>query len=187
MLEYHKIKPGDIIISSPNSNTGTIFSKSVIYIISHDELGTYGVIVNKFLKNTILDSTANNETSSNLAMYSGGPIEQSRGIILHSNDYTAAPLMKVTSDILISSDTKIIKAIIANKGPKAKMLILGYASWLPNQLFTEIKDNYWLPILNASSSEIFKLVFLEESNYKWDQALKLTGINLANYAPPGNA
>ncbi len=187
MLEYQTIKPGDIIISSPDSNTGTIFSKSVIYIISHDKLGSSGLIVNKFLSNISLDSTSDKNTNSNLSIYSGGPVEQERGIILHSNDYKGTPLMNITTEIAISADAKIISAIAANKGPKHKMLILGYAGWLPDQLLTEIKNSSWLLLSDVPTPAIFNLVFIEDNNYKWNQSLKFTGINLANYASPGNA
>ena len=49
MLKYKNIEPGDIIVSSPYTDKGIVFNKSVILIMSHDKNGTSGIIINKLL------------------------------------------------------------------------------------------------------------------------------------------
>ncbi len=104
MSQVKVITPGDIIISSPFADTGIIFSKSVIYILSHDKTGTIGVIINK-----PLNKEAQNGTK--LPVYFGGPIEQEKGIILHSSDYNNNSLLTPTQDILINIDTTLLMTL----------------------------------------------------------------------------
>ena len=186
------IKKGDIIISSPYADTGIVFSKSVIYIIEHDESGTSGVIINKLLTNldkksilkalNTVEKNHNNQIKNDLPIYFGGPVEQEKGIILHSSDYRKNSLTEVDRDILVNIDSHIIEDIIAGIGPIHKMLILGYTAWSPNQLLMEIKRNDWLlPLKSLDKKTIYDLLFVEDYHSRWSTALKLAGINLANY------
>jgi putative transcriptional regulator len=169
------IIPGDVIVSSPSADTGIVFSKSVIYILSHDKAGTTGIIINK-----LLNKEASNETK--LPVYFGGPIEQEKGIILHSSDYSKNSLLTSNQDILVNIDTDIINDIITGKGPKHSILILGYSAWSPGQLVEEIKRNDWLlPIKPLDKQMLYNLLFIEDSPYRWNTALGLAGINLGNY------
>ncbi len=207
MPSYHTIKSGDIIVSSPSINKGLVFNKSVILIMSHDKNGSSGVIINKLLNvldgDEILKSLQVSDTkirnnlkasdSVKLPIYFGGPFEQEKGIILHSNDYNVAPSIKVNSEILISTSSQIITDIVLDKGPIHKMLILGYSSWASGQLIAEIKRNDWLLLLDQGNiknqpSAAFQLLFLEDNLYRWNYALKLAGVNLTNYTSTvGNA
>ncbi len=190
LAEYKMIEPGDIIISSPYADTGMVFSKSVIYIISHDHTGTSGVIINKLLQNIdgrailkVLNLEQKNYNIENeLPVYFGGPIEQEKGIILHSSDYEKNSLNCGNKEISVSIDANIIQDIIIGNGPLYKMLILGYTAWSPNQLLDEIKRNDWLLPLNALNKKIiYDLIFLEEHHSRWSKALEFTGVTLSNY------
>lgn len=175
MSQVKVITPGDIIISSPSADTGIVFSKSVIYILSHDKNGTIGVIINK-----PLNKEAQNGTK--LPVYFGGPIEQEKGIILHSSDYNNNSLLTPTKDILINIDTNIVNDIVTGRGPKHNMLILGHSAWSPGQLVEEIKRNNWLlPIQSLDKQMLYNILFIENYPYKWNTALSLAGINLGNY------
>ncbi len=195
------INPGDIIISSPYADTGIVFSKSVIYIMAHDNTGTSGVIINKLLKQvkgkSILEAlnlhkvipNMRENKISDLSVYFGGPIEQEKGIILHSSDYKKNALINEDPEILINIDNNILQDIILGAGPIHKMLVMGYTSWAPNQLLAEIKRNDWLmPLNNIDKKTIYNLIFAEEHQSRWNKALELTGVNLSNYSnTTGNA
>lgn len=212
MLKYQTIKSGDIIVSSPYTDKGMIFNKSVILIMSHDDNGTSGIIINKLL-NVLKDkeiqnslhlsipiksddiSVENKENISNtnntLSVYLGGPIDQEKGIILHNSGYKSSSV-KLSPGISISTSTKILNDIISNNGPTHKMLVLGYASWSGGQLMAEIKRNDWLLLLDKNkegdSDSLFRLLFLEDPLYRWNYALQLSGINSSTYLKySGNA
>ena len=208
-MQYKTIKSGDIIVSSPYMNKGLVFNKSVILIMSHDKNGTSGVIINKLLNNlngdeiikslqipstdkTIVSPKAPANPTINLAVYFGGPVEQEKGIILHSNNYQTTSSMRVTKEISVSTSAQIINDIVSGTGPLQKMLILGYASWKAGQLMAEIKNNDWLLLLDkqnkAENIDAFELIFLEDPLYRWPYALKLAGVNINNYSNSiGNA
>ncbi len=203
MLKYQTIKPGDVIVSTPNTDKGLIFNKTVILIISHDKYGTSGVIINKILNVLTGDDIVKSlqlpksniisedeikgtiDSSVDLPIYFGGPIEQEKGIILHSSDYNFSSSIRINQEVCISTSSKIIKDIILNKGPINKMLILGYASWAAEQLTSEIKRNDWLVLLDEQLIDdpkvIFQLLFIEDPLYKWQAALKLAGVSSASY------
>jgi putative transcriptional regulator len=201
LLQYQKIKPGDIIVSSPHVDHGQIFSKSVIFIMSHDKTGTSGVICNKLLSkldgkeilNSLQISKADKlpkemkdkvKKSASLPVYFGGPVEQEKGIILHSSDYPSGSLMRITPKISASTNSEIVTDIVLGKGPKHKTLVLGYASWRANQLMEEIQRNDWLLLLQNDEYETdaaFNLLFIEDHLYRWKKALELAGVELPGY------
>lgn len=195
------IKPGDLIISSPFSDNGIAFYKTVILIISHNDTGTNGVIINKVLNHlsneAVKKSLSQNNISliktnfdlSDLAIYFGGPVEQDKGVMLHSGDYKTNALIKVTDSVFITNDLKILADLAEGKGPKHKMLILGYSSWGPNQLLNEIKRNDWILLSNKPEfNDFYHLIFVEEYFSRWEEALKLVGIDVSHYSNvEGNA
>lgn len=196
MLSYQEISAGDVIVSSPTSSNLGIFEKSAILIISHNKTGTAGMIINKMLSTidgeVVLKAKSPNnandesEIKPNLPVYFGGPVEQDKGIIVHSEDYKGDPILSLSNGIVLSADLKIMSDIMSGNGPKQKMLMLGYASWRPGQLIQEINNNDWLLLLRNKQSlyekDIYNLVFLEENIYRWQKGLKMAGINLASYS-----
>lgn len=203
MLKYKNIEPGDIIVSTPYTNKGIVFNKSVILIMSHDKNGTSGIIINKLLNNLsgkeILSSLQLSsgkgvfkkkdkivDSSASLSVFFGGPLDQEKGIILHSEDYKNSPAIDIIPKVQISTSSQIITDILASQGPIHKMLILGYSSWSAGQLMEEIKRNDWLLLLEKEKEvmdeEIFRLIFLEDHLYRWQYALGLAGINATNYS-----
>ena len=196
MHKYQQIKPGDIIVSSPYTDAGIIFNKSVIYIISYSETNVSGVIINKLLsqvdnktvsKALHIESRDKSSNTSpidvNIPVYFGGPVEQGKGVILHSSDYREGSVNSINESISISTDIKILSDIASNKGPTHKMLILGYASWSPDQLLSEIKRNDWILLLNQPNlNNFYDLIFMEDCNFKWKKALELAKIDLSHYS-----
>lgn len=201
MLEYQQIKPGDLIISSPYSDAGVIFNKTVILIISHSETGTTGVIINKVLnhinnesvKKALQQSNINLVQSqfdlSDLSIYFGGPVEQEKGIMLHSGDYQNNTFIKINDSVFINNDLKILADIAQGKGPTHNLMILGYAAWGKDQLLNEIKRNDWILLPNQPQyNNFYHLIFIEEYFSRWNESLKLAGINLSHYSNvEGNA
>ena len=85
--------------------------------------------------------------------------------------------MKVSKQVKLTCSTEIISDIAQNKGPKQFFISLGYSGWGPGQLENEIKQNSWINI-----SEEQDLLFNEDSDQKWNKALKLTGIDFTKFS-----
>lgn len=135
-------------------------------------------------QNNISPEKMSETSTSNINIIFGGPVDSEKGVILHSNDYINSPIIKISSELSISSDTKIILDILSNAGPKFVYMVLGFCAWQASQLVDEIKKNEWviLPLnTKSSNSENFELIFSQDHAYKWNKALKLAGISLGHY------
>jgi putative transcriptional regulator len=104
----------------------------------------------------------------------GGPVETSRGFVLHSSDFFIEnSTLPIDSGICLTATIDILKAIARGEGPVSAVLALGYAGWAPGQLETEIQANGWL-----HCSADAELIFGEDNEGKYDKALKKIGIDV---------
>ncbi|MCP5432407.1 MAG: YqgE/AlgH family protein [Alphaproteobacteria bacterium] len=169
---------GSLLIAMPTMSDPR-FQKSVIYLCAHSAQGALGIVVNKTLDNitfvellTQLDIRSELELSPR-PVHFGGPVETTRGFVLHSLDYASDDAtLKVSSEIGLTATLGILKAIAAGAGPEQSLLALGYAGWAPGQLESEIQDNGWLHC--GCDPDI---VFGPHQETKWERALMSLGID----------
>lgn len=167
---------GKFLISTPTIDEGP-FKKSVIYICLHNQEGAMGLMFsNKLLKFTFEDllqqlNITENKYSRQISLLSGGPVDPSRGFVIHSSEFKTKTSVHIEPDMSFSLSTDVIKAIAENKGPNKFSIFLGYSAWKAGQLENEIKNNYWL-IADLSSNFIFD-VPIEK---RWDYAYKCINI-----------
>lgn len=154
-----------------------IFNKALIYVASHSEHGSVGLIINHFINEMpyksvfkLLKSESDVE-SITLPIFLGGPLEPDRGFILHSAEYTKNLLFKLNSDLAVSSNVQILKDMAAGTGPKDTLFVMGYTGWGPSQLENELALNHWL-IADMDLS----IIFSEDHEQKWQIALTKLGI-----------
>jgi putative transcriptional regulator len=113
-------------------------------------------------------------TAGGVKVLKGGPVETSRGFVLHSNDFFIEnSTLPIDNGICLTATLDILKAIANGKGPHNAVLALGYAGWAPGQLENEINANGWLHC--AADSD---LVFGQDTEGKYTKALKKIGIDL---------
>jgi putative transcriptional regulator len=106
-------------------------------------------------------------------IHRGGPVEEGRGFVLHSADYTEEATMVVGNNVALTATLDILRAIGRGEGPKKSLLALGYAGWGPGQLDAEMQANGWLHV-DADEALVFDL----DSKGKWQQALAKIGVDL---------
>ena len=168
---------GQILISTPSLQDERFF-KTVIYMCAHSSEGSMGIIINKkidfdlypdLLEQLGIDKSINN---NKLFIRYGGPIESSRGFILHSDDIIKKETLNINKGVALTSTSDFFNELAKGNGPKNSILALGYAGWGPGQLEKEIMQNSWTPLRVESS-----FVFDDEVNNKWLQAYGLLGIN----------
>jgi putative transcriptional regulator len=110
-----------------------------------------------------------------MAVHVGGPVETSRGFVLHSSDYFAAEsTLPINDKVCLTATVDILKAIAKGCGPDKAILALGYAGWAPGQLEREIKENGWL---NCPADP--DLIFDTDIEGKYARALALLGVDPA--------
>lgn len=154
------------------------FEHTVIFICGHDESGGIGLILNKelpavFLPEllTQLEIPTTPETPQD-PIYFGGPVEMSRGFIVHSVDYVMETSVIVTDDLAVTATVDILRALSMGQGPRQYLTALGYTAWAEGQLENEIQNSMWLV-----SSATEELIFNIPADLKWKSAINAMGFD----------
>jgi len=168
---------GQILVSMPNMFDER-FDKSVIYMCSHSNEGSMGIIINKQIDHDIypnlleqlgIDKPLNKRK---IFIRYGGPVETSRGLVLHTDDVIQKGSLPINKGIVLTSTAEIFNDIAKGKGPKTSILAIGYAGWEAGQLEHEIKQNSWVTLPVESN-----FIFDDQDLDKWDLAYKLLGVD----------
>jgi putative transcriptional regulator len=175
---------GQLLVATPMIPSESFFSKSVVYVLSHNENGAVGIVVNHPI-NTVNSAVIFNSFDiepvaaavKQMPILFGGPVEAERGFILHTNDYNKDPIFKMGSEVSLSSSLQILKDIAAGNGPSKSIFALGYAGWQNGQLESELNSNNW--IATPFSKDI---VFAKDNGRKWKLAMNEIGIDWFAYS-----
>lgn len=169
---------GKLLIAMPGMGDPR-FDHSVIFLCSHNQDGAMGLIVNKPADLTLsalldqLEIDCKVPSVGRSPVRFGGPVETSRGFVLHSSDYDASlHSLKVSDDFSMTATLDILEDIARGEGPQNGLFMLGYSGWGPGQLEGEIADNGWLTADAAPDT-----IFSTEDGGKWEAALKTLGID----------
>lgn len=168
---------GQLLVAMPGMQDPR-FEKSVIFICAHSADGAMGLIVNKPFDAIsfpdLLEQLGVTEYGggNRIDIQTGGPVESSRGFVLHSPDYIREATLVVDEDVALTATIDILRAIADGFGPERCMLALGYAGWGPGQLDTEILNNGWL---NVDADD--NLIFGDDLDCKWTKAMDKLGID----------
>jgi len=154
------------LVSSP-------FAQSVVFLCAHSaEDGAMGLVINRRLSQPGFDElleqlgVAPVPPRRRITLCAGGPVENSRGFVLHSADWTGDGSLSVDRGIVLTASLDVLKVIADGAGPRQALLALGHATWAPGQLEEEIQQNAWL---SAPASET--IVFGTDHDSKWHRAL----------------
>ena len=175
---------GSLLVSTPDI-LDPRFNRSVIYLISHNEKGAMGFIINKPIEDICLSdimrldgSKKNIDSNKNNTVLFGGPVEYKSGFLLHSKEYQIKnTTLKINEHFSLTNDTKAISDIHKGKGPVSSLFMLGYAGWSPGQLEKEIMEDSWL-VTNADP----ELVFNNSFSDKYNLSLEVLGIENAFFS-----
>jgi putative transcriptional regulator len=162
---------GQVLIAMPNMQDSQ-FAHAIICLCAHTRDGAMGIVLNKPIANLSFDELLKQLSLEPLPphrrirMHDGGPVDGSRGFVLHTADWQSDQSLAITEDLALTASIDILKAIAEGGGPREGILALGYAGWGPGQLEAEIQSNAWLSVPPDEA-----LVFGEEHAAKWRQAM----------------
>ena len=154
------------------------FERALVMVCSHSSDGAMGLIINRTMPDfsfpTLLDQLGIQKGSApTIEVHYGGPVERSRGFVLHRGRYHGgAEMMQIQGGFQMSATLNVVEDIAAGKGPRQALLALGYAGWGPKQLEQEIADNAWLTLDPEP-----QVVFEHPNAQKWAEALRVSGVN----------
>ena len=167
---------GQLLIAMPLMDDKR-FKNSVILICSHDEEGATGIIVNQMREDIHLHDLTEQlalgapRFNENAPIYLGGPVDQSRGIVIHSSDHMLPDSISIGHAMAMTSNIKILSEIADGVGPADYLIALGHASWTEGQLEQELMDNVWLTLPYPGD-----LVFKTEQDQIWSACFSRLGI-----------
>ncbi len=187
---------GQLLVATPDMSDARFF-ESIIYLVKHNEDGAMGLVINHKLEglqfNDILTQMNLGKAEEiinlpaqvqNREIYRGGPVEQGRGFVLHSNDYLSEnSSFRVNDEISLTASIDILRVMAFGKSPQNSLIALGYCGWQPGQLEHELKQNGWLTTQNNS-----EILFNTPTKDRYNKVLEQIGVTRASLSPiSGNA
>jgi len=161
------------------------FSRSVIYVCAHSAEGAMGLIINQIQPLRFPDLLVQlgiikedeairlPRPARDFVVRKGGPVDRSRGFVLHSDDYKVESSLPVSRDICLTATIDILRAISSGRGPRHALMALGYSGWGAGQLENEIAQNGWLTCPADPD-----LLFDSDFDRKYDRIVAGIGIDL---------
>ena len=169
---------GKLLLAMPEMGDPR-FHRSVVLVCAHDSGGAMGVVINQpnndvtftnLLRQLEIEPAPGQELD--IPVHTGGPVENSRGFVLHPAAYSQADSIQVDDTLAITGTVDMLKTIAQGNGPRDFLFILGYAGWDASQLDQEIQQNAWLTLDYDE-----ELIFHTPANQKWSSAIARLGID----------
>ena len=155
------------------------FVRTVVFMVRHDAGGAMGLVVNRPLGEVPLAALLERlgmegkAVGGEMRVHYGGPVEATRGFVLHTSEYVIEGTQVVDDGIALTAQPEIFRAIGSGAGPRRALFALGYAGWAPGQLEAEIAGGAWITVPADEA-----LVFDENYEKKWNRAMARRRIDL---------
>jgi putative transcriptional regulator len=179
---------GQFLVAMPGMKDDR-FSRTVIYVCAHNDEGAMGLIINQvqdlrfpdlLVQLGVLEEREAIKmppSARDIIVRHGGPVDRSRGFVLHSGDYVVESSMQVDSEVCLTATVDILRAISTGRGPNRALMALGYAGWGAGQLESEIAENGWLTCPAQSD-----MLFDRDIDTKYERILAHIGVNLVHFS-----
>jgi putative transcriptional regulator len=167
---------GQLLVSPPNIGDKR-FATSVIYMVSHQDTGSWGLITNRPSRHTNTEIMRKLGIEINIPGYAhlGGPVNTGTVHILHRGHYINSETIFGSNGLHINCDLGFLSQLSDCKNSDEFKLVVGCCTWAPGQLEGEImgespwrRDQSWLTA-PADTDCIFEF---NEHN-QWQQAIDL--------------
>ena len=174
---------GHFLVATPQM-TDPKFRHAVIYMCKHNSDAAMGLIINQPKKNFTFSKLTEKLSfiqprfEHDRRIYTGGPVEDKRGYILHSDDHMMPDSTQITHDTALSMQVDMLAEIADGSGPANFKIMLGYTGWSAGQLEEELRQNMWIHL--PASSE---MIFTDDADTIWEQTLAVCGFNAGNLSP----
>lgn len=177
---------GQLLLALPGIGD-TRFEHAVIAMISHDEEGAMGIAVADPIPGMTVGAVLDqldiaHDDPLDQPVYLGGPVEPSRGFVIHSQDWDDEATAQISDRWMLSSSHDVLRAIAQGKGPAQWLVALGYAGWEPGQLEEEMVRHGW-HVTHGSDA----LLFDEPAEQRWQAAYAEAGIDARLLTATGGA
>ncbi len=171
---------GQLLLSMPGIGDPR-FERAVIPMCLHDEEGALGIVANMPMSDmTVRDLMEQLDidpgaTPMDAPVLIGGPVEPSRGFVLHSPDYSGQGTISVGNSWGLTSTLDVLKDIAGGKGPAKWLAALGYTGWGAGQLEGEMTRHGWQTAPGDAA-----LLFDTALDRRWPAAFGTLGIDVSH-------
>lgn len=158
---------------------GDYFEHSVVYIFEHSDQGAAGLIINKPSTTPLSDAFEQLDIDykphiGHQPALVGGPVDQTQGFVLHTDDAKWSLTTPTGSGLAISTSLDSLHDLAQGVGAQQSRLVLGYSGWGKGQLEKEIADNAWL-VIDVDTD----LMFSEAFDKQWLAAGQSIGVDMS--------
>ena len=107
---------GQLLVAMPQM-TDPRFARTVVYLCAHSADGAMGLVINRLIDSLTFDSlleqigVERDVGGGSMPIHFGGPVESSRGFVLHSADYVQDSTLVIDDDIALTATIDVLKAI----------------------------------------------------------------------------
>lgn len=156
------------------------FVKTVVLMITHDENGAFGLVVNRQAEATLGDIVPEfaNSPAAAIPVFVGGPVEQQYIFLLHGGlDGESEGAKQVVDGVVFEPSFDAVAphlmdawSALGDGMATPVHLYAGYSGWGPGQLEGELEHGAWLVIPAGKS-----LVFHGDPEAAWTEAFGSLG------------
>ncbi|MDQ1535610.1 MAG: putative transcriptional regulator [Actinomycetota bacterium] len=167
---------GKLLVATPRTG-GTVFQRSVVLVLQHDDEGAQGVVLNHPLEasvSAVLPSWHEHVTDP-ANVFQGGPValESALGLVTVPGDQPPPTGVRLLFGGLGLVDLDIPPLEVMS-GVAGLRIFAGYAGWSDGQLDQEIRDGGWY-VVEAEARD----AFTAEPERLWFSVLRRQRGNLA--------
>lgn len=194
VFHAYRVPPPQDDVSRPEYLTGYLlvsdtemldpnFYRTVVYILSHDDQGALGLVINRPSSTSLSDITTEELADSPFAehtVYIGGPVDQNFLFSLHTgleDKLKSDKSIEAVEGIVFEPDFGLLQRYFAEHSGMESApaetdirFFAGYAGWAGGQLEEELRRNDWITVKARP-----ELVFNTDAEKVWNRALYQKG------------
>lgn len=182
-MDSPRFLTGQLLLAMPGIGDPR-FERAVIAVCAHDEQGALGVGIGAVIEglglHDVLDQFEIDRGSApDSPVHFGGPVEPTRGFVIHSNDWSGQDSIDVAGRWALTGTVDILRAIAAGNGPARWLVALGYAGWEAGQLDGEMLRHGWF----STPGEIATIY--DQHVDRWADSFMQAGVDPRLLSPQG--
>ncbi len=158
---------GQLLIASPHL-TDRSFFRTVVFVIRHEPVGAYGLVLNRptsvTLADSIEESIGKRPTREDL-LYWGGPVQGPLTALHRDPEFGE---FDCGHGMFVTTEQEHLIQLIENEHQQAKFFG-GYSGWGPNQLDDEMKAGGWL-VTDVKAEDFFA-----DDSSLWENTVRRVG------------
>jgi len=166
-----ELKPGSVLVSEPFL-ADDYFTRSVIFLCDHNDEGSFGFVLNKYVENNLTDFVKDfPDTTARVGL--GGPVDTSNLFYIHSIGEKIPNSIPCSNGLFIGGDFEKLKEILLLDPSQTNRIrfFIGYSGWDKGQLTHELNEKSWI-VLNDTSQKLI----LDTSNENiWKEVMQNLG------------